>query len=289
MSHFTLLVVGADVDKQLEPFNEAIRVARYVAKTKKQLIAEEKASLKQSKKKLTEYLKDPEEYKKGCSNPDHIKWLTEELPLQLKATDEELHKKALEWYEPEDIGKKGEVYSTYNPNSKWDWYQVGGRWAGFFKLKAGRTGEVGEKSWCNEGKEIPKDRVDVAKKGDIDFEGMKADSLKKANETYDLFEALLKSDPVKAEKEAYWNYGVENTSGKRSKWTPETRKQYVERCGMPTTFAVLKDGLWYERGKMGWWAFVSNEKKGNKWDAEFWKLLEELSDDTLLTVVDAHI
>ena len=26
--------------------------------------------------------------------------------------------------------------TTYNPNSKWDWYEVGGRWTGYFKLKA---------------------------------------------------------------------------------------------------------------------------------------------------------
>ena len=24
---------------------------------------------------------------------------------------------------------------TYNPNSKWDWYSIGGRWSGFLPLK----------------------------------------------------------------------------------------------------------------------------------------------------------
>ena len=28
-------------------------------------------------------------------------------------------------------------YSTYNPDSKWDWYEVGGRWAGTLELKEG--------------------------------------------------------------------------------------------------------------------------------------------------------
>lgn len=32
--------------------------------------------------------------------------------------------------------------TTYNPNSKWDWYQVGGRWTGFFKKKKGAKGKV---------------------------------------------------------------------------------------------------------------------------------------------------
>jgi hypothetical protein len=29
-----------------------------------------------------------------------------------------------------------------NPNAKWDWYEVGGRWAGF-KLNFGRRGGLG--------------------------------------------------------------------------------------------------------------------------------------------------
>lgn len=33
--------------------------------------------------------------------------------------------------------------STRNPQSKWDWWVIGGRWRGFFTLKAGTTGEVG--------------------------------------------------------------------------------------------------------------------------------------------------
>lgn len=35
------------------------------------------------------------------------------------------------------ISEKWEKYSTYNPNSKWDWYQEGGRWEGAIKTKNG--------------------------------------------------------------------------------------------------------------------------------------------------------
>lgn len=36
-------------------------------------------------------------------------------------------------------GEDGEWYSwsSYNPDSKWDWYEVGGRWAGSLQLKEG--------------------------------------------------------------------------------------------------------------------------------------------------------
>src|SRR5512145_3202560 len=30
-----------------------------------------------------------------------------------------------------------------NPNAKWDWYQVGGRWDGFLKMNFGKKSELG--------------------------------------------------------------------------------------------------------------------------------------------------
>ena len=69
----------------------------------------------------------------------------------------------------------------------------------------------------------------------------------------------------------------------------ETEEQYIERRTRFTTFAVVKDGEWYERGKMGWWAGVSDEKDRTAWQDEFDKLVKGLTDDTLLTLVDYHI
>src|SRR5579859_6601454 len=39
-----------------------------------------------------------------------------------------------------ETGKKG---YWENPNRKWDWYSLGGRWAGFFLLKNGKDGIQG--------------------------------------------------------------------------------------------------------------------------------------------------
>jgi hypothetical protein len=55
------------------------------------------------------------------------------------------------------------------------------------------------------------------------------------------------------------------------------------------TFAVVKDGNWYERGKMGWWAVVFDEKDEEAWDYEFTKLIQNLDLDTWLSIVDCHI
>ena len=45
----------------------------------------------------------------------------------------------------------------------------------------------------------------------------------------------------------------------------------------------------YEKGKMGRWGTVSNQKDSKTRQSEFKKLLEELPEDTLLSVYDCHI
>jgi hypothetical protein len=116
-------------------------------------------------------------------------------------------------------------YSTYNPDSKWDWYQLGGRWSGMIKLKGEAVGVVGEPSLVTENEP----GIDQAKKGDI------------------------------------------------------------ENLNELVTFAILKDGKWYERGDMGWWGMVSNEKDQNEWEEEIKKLLDGLPEDTLISIYDCHI
>lgn len=63
----------------------------------------------------------------------------------------------------------------------------------------------------------------------------------------------------------------------------------ISNLGEIVPFAIVKEREWFERGEMGWWACVSNEKDKNVWEKEVKKLLEGLSDDTLITIVDCHI
>ena len=293
MSHYVVLVVmgkNDDVDEMLEPFNESKTVPRYVLHAKAELIAKGRKDIQEyAKDTYAEYIKDPEAYaKRHNSSPEHLEYLKNEFPKKLNWTDEEIYKSETTWYEPDQFGKDGEVYSTSNPNGKWDWYGVGGRWAGFWKLKKGRAGIIGEKSWTNEGKEIDGDRADIARKEDIDYEGMLSENFQKASKRYDEFEALLKSDPVKAKNDAYWTYGVVNM-GDSDNWKPESREQYLKKNGQVSTFAVLKDGKWYERGEMGWWGAVGNEKDVDEWQNEWNKLIASVPNDTTLAIVDCHI
>lgn len=88
-----------------------------------------------------------------------------------------------------------------------------------------------------------------------------------------------------------WQYGEDKDYEKLKAegYCDQALAKDVSNLDEITTFAVVKDGEWYERGEMGWWCHVSNEKNSDDWDAEVKALLKDLPADTLLTVVDCHI
>ena len=139
--------------------------------------------------------------------------------------------------------KKGvwAVYSSYNPNSKWDWYSVGGRWRNSIKTKSGEF-------------------VDMCKFDEIDFEPY-------SDNCYEDGKDWL-GNPCKKLKEGYeWHYD--------------------NKDNFP--FCVVIDGVWYEKGDMGWWGMVANEKGEEEWNGEVAALLEKIPADSDVYNVDFHI
>lgn len=301
MSHFTVMVFGDDVEAQLQPFHEF-----------------ECTGIND------EYVIDED--------------VTEEL--QARIDDGEHIDDALSWYGLEDkvvsdesevdtegdecehkygyaIVKDGDLIKAVNrtnPDRKWDWYQVGGRWSGFLKLKEGAVGENGERSWMNSGEKTESGFCDSAMKGDIDIEGMRNATSEEASNRWDLVNnasggVLWESwksvrDRVENIDEARDAYnGQEILKKLRSNeevknllfWDDDqylkSKEDYVKehRDSAISTFAVLKDGVWYERGEMGWWGCVSDEKDQDSWNSEIAKLIDSVSDDTRITIVDCHI
>lgn len=117
-------------------------------------------------------------------------------------------------------------YSTYNPDSRWDWWEIGGRWHGFYQLKPkvvigsaevpywrkklderfpGKDRVHGEEqhpefdgsqdallglggTFGDEEGENFAGRADLARKGDIDFEAMRSLAGHQAEAAYDAYE-----------------------------------------------------------------------------------------------------
>lgn len=218
MSHFTVMVIGNNPEKQLAPFNENISVKKYKAEK----VTEEE---KQLFIKVYTTLDDNEDVSirrnYGAQTEDDVK-------ANSKLSFDELYEKFGEDWNSNEWEKDEEGvlyrYSTYNPKSKWDWYSLGGRWSGLIKLKKGTKGKKGSPGVFDN--EVG---IDQARKGDIE----NFDELK--------------------------------------------------------TFAVLKDGVWYERGEMLWFAVVKDEKEEQQWEQELKKLVEGLPDNTLVSIYDCHI
>ena len=216
MSHFTVYVFTKkdkrDVEQLLAPYDESITYPPYIELTKEQAIAKTRKEIEDYKNGLyAEYLADPIAYEEKCDNKKHLEYIKNEFPKRLNWTDEECYEEQKMWYGEDMIDEDGNLLSTYNPHSKWDWYTIGGRWTGSLVTKEGRetnTDYVSEIDW---------DRTDI-----------------------------------------------------------------------PFAF-ITPNGIWHERGKMGWWAIVTNEKEQDNWEEEFKKAIEKFDNDVLVTLVDCHI
>lgn len=298
MSHFAILVIGDDPDKQLAPYHEfecTGRVDEYV----------------QSIDIKDEFLDQLLRYK------DEIDPLKETLEYYGYENSVVESEEDIDIYGEHKFGyaviKDGvieKVAKRTNPNAKWDWYSVGGRWTGFLKLKRGFKGITGKSGVF--GNVAPKGYADQTTKGAVDWEGMRDEAGKKAAKQWDDVKKLCPNfweswktilernanDVDAARKEYHAQDGkkaIWNSTNNDLKWTDDdilvSREQYIQtaRDKACCLFGVLKDGQWIERGEMGWFGCVSNETDKQDWYARFSQEIDSLPDDTLLTVIDCHI
>ena len=132
MSHFTLAVATKDMkdlERVMEPYWEELQVEQYIDKTREQIIEEGK----RIKERVIE---------KANSGKKLDSW---DLDYYNAQTDEDFYD--LLTYEDEEYDEEGNHLSTYNPNSKWDWYSVGGRWNKLLLTKEENTDTIDEGEW----------------------------------------------------------------------------------------------------------------------------------------------
>lgn len=127
MSHFVGLCFGDNWENNLEQYYKGLEVEPYIHRTKEEAI--EKA-----KKYHTEnYEYAVKKLKSDTLTPEDRDYYTDVVNRGDSLTDEEAWEEVLNWnYE---IDAEGNLLTTYNPDSKWDWYSIGGRWSEFLPLK----------------------------------------------------------------------------------------------------------------------------------------------------------
>lgn len=293
MSHFAVLVIGTGIVKQLEPFDENLELDRYVKYTKEELITKGREDIEDYKNSTyAEYLKDPITYEGDGKSIEHINYLKNEFPKKLEWSDEEVYNEEIRWYEAEDIGVDGEVYSTSNPKAKWDWYTIGGRYRDRLKMLSTELvtkGDTMDEYVGSLYRESIDGFGDIARKGDVDWEAIHGNK-KDYDKAIRFWEMKVEgAEPITDEEkdELKWDWYKDGYYEERYK----TKETYAKCCANFTMWAVVKDGVWYEKGDMGWWGMSGeSDDEAVDWDLNFYnRFIEPLDDNELITVVDCHI
>ncbi len=273
MSHFTVAVFTEDehqdIDDLLAPYDESLQVESYVDATKEDLIRHHRERMQYTyENQYAEWQRDPAGYEKRA-HAEHIEYLRS-LPKRMKWTDEQIYAEAIEGYSEDAITPDGSVLSRYNPDSKWDWYAVGGRWQGMLTLKPGKTGQRGSPGLMT--KMSPD--YDGAYVADIDFDTMR----KKQYKSIQPYEEAM-------------NNGFYKEEHMRERYPSEF--EYFQHMTAFNTYAVITpDGVWHAPGDMGWFGMSSEStSEVRSWEDEYYDrfIKPALTNGWYLTIVDCHI
>lgn len=263
MSHFSVAVFTDEdttVDDLLEPFYEGLEVEKYIALTKEDVIKRGKELIRRLQKIYKEYRKDKTAYRRKYSkNIAHLRFI-KRIPIIAKWKNDRIYKEEIKYYEPDEISEDGGIYSTYNPDSKWDWFEIGGRWKDMLIINNSENAKNPIK-------------VNSALVKDIRWDLMIEES-KKHIEPY---EKYIKTSFYSKEY--------------LEKLYP-TEESYIRYMTEFSTYAVLTpDGEWYEPGKMGWWglSYATPEEERNFSENYVERFIKIANPDWKLTIVDCHI
>lgn len=229
---------------------------------------------------------------------------------------------AKEWHGTAERDPKTKRFGYWqNPQKKWDWYQIGGRWSGKFRVRPASVVIMGERSWANEGKKIPDNRADVCRIRDLDWDTIAVEARDRTAEFWQEWRAFLAGkqfpafegpresaldlgwleckDETELTGSEFWKekWSRQNTPGvnrfdvvtaepKEAEWT--TRLLAHFNPIRPWGF-MDADG-WRERGRMGWFGSsdaTPDTTKKNEQDFFAWVRSGDASD--WIVCVDCHI
>lgn len=347
MSHFSVLVIGDEPEAQLQPYHEfecTGKSDQYVQEVDK--TAEAREEYEESTTNLVRFPDgrevskyDKQFYTKKASE----KWGRDEFELPegcvlLERPTREVEpfsKWAADYYgikiisqhDSPDIGEDGEnkygwiridaagnvlqVIDRTNPNKKWDWHSLGGRWTGYFPLKANGNGSAGKPGLMTE--KAKHGYVDQARKDAIDFERLRNEKGEEARRDFRKVMAAVGDAPAPESWASVRERFGSDHAGARAFYNDQewikrkdatqdlvwfdaedfqcTEAEYVQRgrdrAGV--AFAVVKESEWFEKGRMGWWGCVSDEKDQGEWNRKVSEMIDQLPPDTMLSVYDCHI
>lgn len=201
----------------------------------------------------------------------------------------------------EEIG----AYGSYsNPNAKWDWYQVGGRWPYEFLVKSDcQTVVIADRRHFT-----PEDIepaapdgyrwVCGARKADIQWDLMKKLAVASELARYEQYRVWFDQGEITGNASpllCVTENGIVNW-GDLLYRKGETAEEHLARKGLSEQykfpcdpFALVDEDGWQEYGEMGWFGMSTNNVEEQVWRNTVEKFLDALPMDALLITVDCHI
>ena len=236
MSHYTVLVVGpedtSELAEALHPYDEGIQVDPYFDATEPDF--GEWPFVLATKDDYTGPMKSD-----GClTNTTWLRMFADYLDKRWGTSDDEESWKVVD-------GKLGQT-TTYNPQSKWDWWSVGGRWTGSLLTVAepefpedvalGSPGVFGPPD------EISERGADTARLVDIDFEAMSQRALANRLPSYEAFQAAV------AEAGGFTPYDREAADAERTSMSIDGwRCKWIEAFWSQPAMVAFKAALGEDR------------------------------------------
>lgn len=223
---------------------------------------------------------DEEEYKRlknekkiecfGTGNKEYYKLDYSLLKGKVKkVTYKELYPTFEEYMKEIGDGNYDEEMNDYgyweNPNAKWDWYEIGGRWSNSILLKNGN-------------------KADYAKLKDINF-GIDEEEYEQ-NKRF--WEIIVENQPLKEGEEKPFNLFNKNYYLERY----EDKNDYATQESIHKPYALITpDGKWYEKGEMGWFGCDDSTKETRKsFEDNFNEIVnKDEYQDYYFVLVDCHI
>lgn len=332
MSHFRTIIFTRDnseeaIEKALAPFHEFECTGvnnEYVKDIDK---------TKEAKERYQEYLADiaspasltsekPDDFATWAAD-----WYGVKVVDDLKCVDlNGEHKYGYVYIDPTN-SENIKVVDRTNPDRKWDWWVIGGRYSGAFLPKKTLVGTVIKNRaslLVNDDSEYA-EYVDVIQKQDVDFEGMKNKEIESINKLWDHiekttqgleipnWEALREKCKAKALKNGKEEQDAINEARKDYYKSPaikalvendpfflmsysdvidSTREQCIAQAqnDVIQAYAFIDlEGRWHERGKMGWFGMSSDELSKEQWQEHLTNYFNSVDDDVYLINVDCHI
>lgn len=323
MSHFSVLVIGDDVEGQLQPFHEYECTGIEDEYVQDVDITEEARA----------------EYAASDKSESFVEFIESWYGLKPNVNGNEGK------YGRVDLDASGEVVRVIdrtNPNKKWDWWSVGGRFTGLFSPDydpaqdsankeicflchgtgkrldmvaenscSGCQGTGVREKWPTRWKPHDGDQITAAQLRE-NLEALRLQAEQEAAQLYDKARPLIDDDfiswatmrerhseNVDTARTAYHAQAAVQRFRQADELTWQSPEDFLiprddeflqqARLRAGRTFAVVKDGQWFEKGSMGWFGMVADEKPAEDWAAQYWAIVDSLTPETIVTVVDCHI